>query len=174
MLIDSIYPKHVAEYISISKNNYIPRHIKENEHLKQFHRYLDIYDNFPFKVEEVQYISDTEYYNVRYPDYLYAEIPFPLSSYYIMELLHDNNGIESLDNIINSRKSFTGAEIKYWFFIHRIDIEDKKYCGFWSFINPNSKNVISDDKYYFIKGDYEDDMYKKCKISLDKYRRCNR
>ena len=167
-----IYPEKLKEYILSEESNidYIPRHIKFNEHLRLYRRYfVTCFGDDCIKVDEIYDVEGVEYYFVKYPNSLYGTISFPLDNNYTYELLIDKKDIKNIDNIINTKVSYTGAEIKYWFFIHNIDLSSEKYIGFWSFLNPNSKNVISDDKYYFVKSIKEENgIYIDCRISLDK------
>ena len=74
--------------------------------------------------------------------------------------------IEKVD-LINSEKSYTGAEIKYWFLMNNIDLESgSQYAGFWSFLNPCSKNLLIDNKFYYVS--YNIERRQKCQIILDK------
>lgn len=167
-----IYPEKLREYIlsEESQIDYIPRHIKFNEHLRLYRRYwVKYFDDECIKVDEIYEIEGVEYYYVKHPNSLYDTITYPLDCNYTYELLIDKKDIKNIDNIINTKISYTGAEIKYWFFIHNIDLSSEKYIGFWSFLNPNSKNVISDDKYYFVKSyEQENGIHIDCRVSLDK------
>mgnify|MGYP003405529749 CR=1 FL=1 len=73
---------------------------------------------------------------------LFGVISHPITDT-IYELLHDYDEIEKV-NLINSNKSYSGAEIKFWFVINNINFKDQKYDGFLSFLNANSKNIISE------------------------------
>ena len=74
--------------------------------------------------------------------------------------------IEKID-LINSEKSYTGAEIKYWFLMNNIDLEfGSQYAGFWSFLNPCSKTLLIDNKFYYVS--YNVERKQKCQIILDK------
>ena len=160
----SIYPPKLEEYIKSSR--YIPRKIRKNEHLKIYHRYwLNDY-NDAAKVDDIFTENHIEYYSIKYNN-MYGCISNPVSvdTY---ELLYNKNEIEKI-NIINSSKSYTGAEIKYWFWMNNIDISiNSKYSGFWSFLNQNSSNILIDNKYYFVS--YNKNRRQKCQMILDKYK----
>ena len=165
-----IYPEKLEEFIK-EGHNYIPRKLKFREHLKLFKRYWLCYSDSYLKVDQIYNIENVEYYSVKFPNSLFGQISYPLDEDSTFELMLDSNNVENVDNIINTKVSYSGAEIKFWFFIKNIDMNSEKYCGFWSFIEPNSKSVISDDKYYFLYAFYSNDIYKKCKVSLDRNRK---
>ena len=59
-----IYPPKLEEYIR--KNKYIPRKVRDNEHLKLYHRYwLEDY-NEVVKVDDIFITRYVEYYSIRY------------------------------------------------------------------------------------------------------------
>lgn len=167
-MIRNIYPEKLSNFIRNSDNNYIPRKLKTDERLRLYKRYWSLYSDDCFKVDKVYFIDSIEYYSVKYSNLLYGEISFPVDSDYIYELHNDRNNIKDINNIINTKSSFLGSEIKYWFYINNIDLTSNKYSGFWSFLDPSSKSLISDNKYYFLYASYDNDIYKDCKISLDR------
>lgn len=159
-----IFPKQVNDFIL--ENHYIARKMKPGEHLKQYHRYWSSFSNTTFKVMEIYNIDDREYYSIKFPNLLFGEASYPAPNDYMFELKVDYKHIESL-NIINSKSSLLGSEIRYWFVINNIDLNDSIYSGFWSYLDYNSKSSISDDKYYFVKR--AEDSY--CYISIDKFKK---
>ena len=42
------------------------------------------------------------------------------------------------DNIVNSDKFYSGAEIVYWFFMNNINCSNEKYNGFWKYVDTHS------------------------------------
>ena len=158
----SIYPPKLEEYIR--KNKYIPRKVRDNEHLKLYHRYwLEDY-NEVVKVDDIFIVRCVEYYSIRCKS-MVSCIPAPVPKY-TYELLHNKERIEKVD-LINSEKSYTGAEIKYWFLMNNIDLEfGSQYSGFWSFLNPCSKNLLIDNKFYYVS--YNTERKQKCQVILDK------
>ena len=79
--------------------------------------------------------------------------PYPITFYENgYELLYNHTSIEN-QNIINSDKINSGAEIKFWLWKNKINFDNDTYKGFWPFVNPNSKNVVVDNKYYFVVND---------------------
>ena len=158
----SIYPPKLEEYIR--KNKYIPRKVRDNEHLKLYHRYwLEDY-NEVVKVDDIFITRYVEYYSIIYKS-MVSCIPAPVPKY-TYELLHNKECIEKVD-LINSEKSYTGAEIKYWFLMNNIDLESgSQYAGFWSFLNPCSNNLLIDNKFYYVS--YNIERRQKCQVILDK------
>lgn len=158
----SIYPPKLEEYIR--KNKYIPRKVRDNEHLKLYHRYwLEDYNDV-VKVDDIFITRSVEYYSIRCKS-MAGCIPAPVPNY-TYELLHNKGRIEKVD-LINSKKSYTGAEIKYWFLMNNIDLEfGSQYAGFWSFLNPCSKNLLIDNKFYYVSFNIK--RRQKCQIILDK------
>ncbi len=158
-----IYPAKLEEYIISSR--FIPRKIRSNEHLKIFHKYWTTSFDRTIKVEDIFTAERVEYYTIRYDFRMYGCISHPLAVDTCYELLHNKEGIEN-NIIINENNSYSGAEIKYWFIVNHIDFDDSKYSGFWSFLNPESDNLLIDNKYYFVS--YDKRRKQKCQISLDK------
>lgn len=158
----SIYPPKLEEYIR--KNKYIPRKVRDNEHLKLYHRYwLEDY-NEVVKVDDIFITRSIEYYSIICKS-MVSCIPAPVPKY-TYELLHNKERIEKVD-LINSEKSYTGAEIKYWFLMNNIDLEfGSQYAGFWSFLNPYSKTLLIDNKFYYVS--YNVERKQKCQVILDK------
>lgn len=157
-----IYPLELQK--EIRNNNYIPRKCKPKERLKLYHRYWTPTYGI-FKVDDINYIRGVEYYYIKFDsNRMSAVISHPITDT-IYEMLHDYDKIET-KTIINSNKSFTGAEIKFWFVKNKIDLSDDKFNGFISFLSINSKNIISDSKFYFVTRDKSKRL--KFQISLDK------
>lgn len=158
----NIYSNDIAEIVR--KNKYVPRKINSDIYLKLYHRYYCNYSETYFKVQRIYLVNNIEYYSVNYSNNMGAELSGPYNVDY--ELLTDYRNVEK-ENIINSNNSYYGREIKYWFFINNIDLNDPKYSEFWSFLNPNNKRTISDDKLYFVNAVEVNNMYKNCTITID-------
>lgn len=155
-----IYPDDLEEDIRTHK--YIPRRCKVDEKLRLNHRYwIPDYKGF-VKVYDIFNADGTEYYSVRFDGNMNAAIPHPIDDDFY-ELLHDYDEIEK-QKIINSDKSYSGAEIKFWFVYQKIDLSSKKYKGYWTYFNPDSKYLLVDNKYY--KVSYIDGIDKPCQIKL--------
>lgn len=142
-----IYPKELEK--EIIKSKYIPRKFQRNERMKLYHKYwVPLYEGV-VKVDDIMMIDNVEYYFIKYSNKMVGCTTYPLYYNDAYELLHNYDSIEK-DQIINSNKSYSGAEIKFWFILNRINFDNSKYKGFWPFVNPYSMNVIADNKYYFV------------------------
>lgn len=167
----NIYPAKLDQYLQDNKGSrYIPKRIPKDAKLLKYHKYWHSMYNNCFKVQDIYHIDNNEYYSVRYQDSLFAELPYPVDNN-LYELYTDRRNIFSIRNIIDSKKSYSGAEIKYWFWSRHIDLEDSKYKGFVSFLDINSKSVISDNKFYFISAKLINDRYIKCRLITDEYKK---
>lgn len=158
-----IYSEALEE--EIIKTRYIPRRIKKNERLKVFHKYWMPEFGGTVKVNEIEYYNGTAYYFLRFAKNMMANITHPVEQENVYELLHNYDEIEK-DNIINSSKSYSGAEIKFWFIVNKIDFSNPLYEGFLSFVNDKSLNVVSDNKFYFVK--YNPNSRQKFKVIVDR------
>jgi hypothetical protein len=155
-----LYPVGLCEFLR--NNRYIPRRVKEQEHLKTHHKYYSIDMNRYFKVLDVYQIGNIEYYSIRYSNTMQAEISYPITDE-IYELLTDFSCIKN-KAIINCGEYYSGAEIRYWFFSNNIDLNEKDYYGFWGFLDSNSKSKIIDEKRYVIRTDYENGIHKNVRV----------
>lgn len=158
-----IYSEALEE--EVINTRYIPRKFRENEKLKLYHKYWVPEFGGTIKVHEIEYINGIPYYFIKFNWNMSANITYPCNYTDMYELLHNYDNIEK-ENIINSSKSYSGAEIKFWFIVNKIDFDDPQYRGFWSFLDDNSMSVVADNKYYFVK--YNPNLRQRFKISLDK------
>lgn len=161
-----LYPSDLEKYLSKKDYIYIPRQLKQDEGLKIYKRYWSIYESINYKVDQIfTDKNNIEYYNVKYSGLFFGTITYPVKDTY--ELMIDKNNIKSLDNIINTNRMYSGAEIKFWFYIKN-NLNSEKFNGFLSFLDPNSKNQISDNKMYYLYANEQNGIYKDCKISTYK------
>ena len=80
-------------------------------------------------------------------------------------VLKDKESLYQLDDIVNTGRTYKGAEIIYWFFINDIGRFTKKYQGFWKYVEPYNKYRIIDDKDYYITAETgKSGNYIKCRI----------
>lgn len=144
---------------AIKVRHYIPYHIKENEKYRENKNYFNYYWNMCFKVVEAHYKSNNEleYIYVKCRDHTYHVISSDL--YYQDYLLIKDIKKIYEEDIINSTKIYTGAEIIYWFYINKIDLEDKKFCGFSKFVSSKSNFRLSDENKYKISASIKNDIY---------------
>ena len=82
-----------------------------------------------------------------------------------LRIIKDYKEIYKLDEIVNSEAVYTGAEIVYWFFTHNINCFNKKYKGFWKFIDNFSAHRIADFSKYTVTADFVKDKYINCRIT---------
>ena len=159
----SIYPQELSKFIK--SNHYIPKKLRYVSEIKQFARYYCLEQNIGFKVEEVIEVSDQIYYQIRIlNNNRQAVIPYEEKFTYY-ELLTDRLDIKHTDEIINTDIKYFGSEIKYWFFIHKINLEEPPYKGFASLVTKGGNHLISDKKMYILKANYnkDKDIYTSCK-----------
>lgn len=147
-----IYSSDLVDYVKYSKR-FIPRKLKKFEHLRLYHRYW-IPEFGESKVRDTSYDSGIEYYYITYcNDTKQAVLSYPIyNSYECFELLKNYNHIEE-DSVINNRiKSFTGAEIRFWFIINNIDFTDiENYSGFLPYLEYGNNKSIKDSLVYQCK-----------------------
>lgn len=158
-----IYSEALEE--EVKKTHYIPRKFRENEKLKLYHKYWIPEFGGTVKVNEIEYIDGIPYYFIKFSKNMSANITYPCNFSGMYEMLHNYDNIEN-ENIINSQKSYSGAEIKFWFICNNIDFNDPLYKGFCPFLDDTSMSVVADNKYYFVK--YTEGVRQKFKISIDK------
>jgi hypothetical protein len=146
----------------------IPYYLFPNEKYKVNKWYYSFYYNIIFKVTEVNYKKDgeLEYAFTKTDDNNYSMISTDIDSTEDFAIYHDKKAIYKKE-IINSEESYTGAEIVYWFFINDIDCFNKRYQGFWKYVDRYSKYRISDRDKYFIKARIFNGVYVDCKLIKD-------
>lgn len=151
----------------IRQKKIIPYMIFPNEKYKINKWYYSYYYDNVFKVEEVEYNEDgslnSAYIKTDENTYSYITTDLDLEDYSVYK---DRREIYKM-NIINNSESFTGAEIVYWFFINNITSFDKKYHGFWKYIDRYSKDRINDRDRYYIKAKLIGTRYVDCKFIVD-------
>jgi hypothetical protein len=164
-----IYDEDIEELLRSKNYIYFPRKLKKHDHLKLYKKYYSTFSNTYFKVHQIYYTENTEYYSIKYLDTrLFAEISYPYELDYLYELLTDRKDIIHIPNIINTDISYTGAEIKLWFFYQQEQHKFSKYYKFKPLIDKNSDSVICDEKYYFVYADKSlEGNYYNCRILLD-------
>lgn len=150
------------EYI-LKKKNLIPRLLRDNVLKYKRKYYIRSIPGISY-VENIDNIHSTYYYFIRYGSNMRGNLTYPINDT-IYELNYDVDEIYK-DDIINSNQSYYGDEIKYWFIKNNINLENSKYKGFCTYLNPNSKRVISDYKRYKVY--YDKYAKQKCKIIMER------
>lgn len=164
-----IYARSYSLDEKIREQHFIPYRVK-GDHYIRGKRYYNGYWDMCFRVFEVKYDKETnelEHIYVKADDNTYHLLTFDLDACDFV-LKEDFKKLYN-KRIINSEEVYTGAEIVYWFYINNIDCFNKKYKGFWKFVDSNSRFRISDNTRYRISGDYDKELgkYVNCKIKRD-------
>ena len=141
----------------IKEKKIIPHRILPGEKLIVGEKYYDGYHDKIFKVISVEYNEDGSLDGayIKMDDGNYAWISSDLdiaNDYYIT---NDNYSIHSI-NIINNKHIYSGAEIRYWFFINDITVMNRKYSCFWPYIDPTNPGSIDDSYTYIISADVDE------------------
>ena len=146
---DMIYPAKISSFLK-KHPVYVPYKIcKPNERLKYYRRYWFEDRQEIIKVLEIYEIDGIEYYFIKIGTSLYGSIPYPVKEA-TYELVPDTKDLFSRDNIIGDNNYYSGAEIKFWFFLHK-DVLKKYSRDIVSFIDTNSKNVLNENIYYRVE-----------------------
>lgn len=150
----------------IRRHHLIPYHIKKSIRYEPNKLYYSDYWGDIFKVISVDYGQDGELNNayIHYNNGYYGCLCSPFSKEdYLFE--RDTNYL-SKKNIINSGLSYTGAEIRYWFFIRHITSSNPIYKGFWKYVDFSSGHKVCDTSRYFINGSInpETGYYTDCRL----------
>lgn len=74
---------------------------------------------------------------------------------YILE--QDMDDIYKEATLVNNKKIYTGAEIKYWFYINDITAFNKQYADFWKYLDEHSEAYIKDNTKYKLAAKTDDD-----------------
>ena len=152
----------------IKRKRIIPYQVNPGDKFIKGKWYYDTYYNSLFKVTEVKYNTGNilDYAITKSDEGYSSYITSPLSPYedYIIDF--DTKDIATM-NIINSEKSFTGAEIRYWFFMNDINCFDPKYKYFWTYVDTYSNNKVADKQKYFLYAGLKNNVYTKCRVIKD-------
>ena len=152
----------------IKRKRIIPYQVNPGDKFIKGKWYYDTYYNSLFKVTEVKYNTGNilDYAITKSDEGYSSYITTPLSPYedYIIDF--DTKDIATM-NIINSERSFTGAEIRYWFFMNDINCFDPKYKYFWTYVDTYSNNKVADKQKYFLYAGLKNNVYTKCRVIKD-------
>ena len=152
----------------IKRKRIIPYQVNPGDKFIKGKWYYDTYYNSLFKVTEVKYNTGNilDYAITKSDEGYSSYITTPLSPYedYIIDF--DTKDIATM-NIINSERSFTGAEIRYWFFMNDINCFDPKYKYFWTYVDTYSNNKVADKQKYFLYAGLKNNVYTKCRVIRD-------
>lgn len=151
----------------IRRKQLIPYQCTPGDRFMRGKWYYDSYYSSLFKVIDVKYKSGNvlDYAITKSDEGYNSYITTPLSPEdFIIDF--DKSGLVK-ENIINSEKSYTGAEIRYWFFMNNIDCFNTKYRYFWTYVDTFSNNRISDKQKYFLYAGMRNDEYIHCRVIKD-------
>jgi len=146
-MINRIYPEKLELFLS-DYPDYIPYPYTKYDQLKLYRRYYTEDDQI-IKILEIYDILDTTYYYMKINNSLQAVIPYPVNDikYELIPLYNEELPNEK---IINSDQWYTGAEIKYWFFINKIDLNSTKYSDLKPYLYINGNCELNDINMYKI------------------------
>jgi hypothetical protein len=152
----------------IKRKRIIPYQVNPGDRFMKGKWYYDMFFGSLFKVIDVKYKSGNilEYAITKSDEGYSSYISTPLSPYEDYIIDHDINNIAEQD-IINTEKSYTGAEIRYWFFINNITCFDPKYRYFWAYVDTYSNNRVSDKQKYFLYAAIRNGVYTHCRVVKD-------
>lgn len=167
MMKEILYSHNEGINNKIRQKHYIPYLITNKGIKYEANRwYYNAYWGQFLKVISVKY----DRYNVlqecyiKWEDDLYGLICTDLEIGSDYKIQYDHREIYK-EEIINSDKVYTGAEIIYWFFMNNINCFNKKYKGFWRYIDNSSDHRIQDFNKYKITGNIDQKgNYINCKI----------
>lgn len=155
----------------IKRKQLIPYQVNPGDKFIKGKWYYDSYYRSLFKIIDVKYKAGNilDHAITRSEEGYSSYIVTPLTPYedYIIDF--DTKNIAE-ENIINSEKSYTGAEIRYWFFINNITCFDPKYRYFWTYVDTYSNNKVADKQKYFLYAGLKNGVYTHCRVIKD----CNK
>ena len=170
MMSKVIYSPNGILEREINRKHIIPYRVNRYIKYEVNKWYYSSYWRQCFRVLSVKYNSNgiLEDAYIQWDDYNYGLICTDLCDQdYKME--KDFYDIYNKD-IINSDKSYTGAQIVYWFYMNNIDCFNRKYRGFWKFIDNTSKHRLNDFSRYKLCATVNEQtgFYNNCKIIKEK------
>jgi len=129
----------------------IPHKVMPREKFIVGEKYYDGFSRYIYKVLSVEYNEDGTFEGVQIKTdegnycWIASELD-PSSDYYITYDIYNICNIE----IINNKHIYSGAEIRYWFFINNITVMNRKYACFWPYIDPTNPGSIDDAFTYIL------------------------
>ena len=149
----------------IKEKGVIPHSIFPGEKLIRNHHYYDFMYNKIYRVISAEYKNgEFEGAYIKNDDNTYAwivDLPNPSYDYYIT---YDKLNMWKKE-IINTGKSYTGAEIRYWFFRNDIDMFNETYAVFWKYVEQSGNDAIEDKFFYRLIGKKDENgIYTDCRV----------
>ena len=149
----------------IKKKHFIPYSINATDikFIEGEYYYISFYGKY-FKVISIERGENNEqdYVYVKWEDGCYGMYCTKLDIYRDYILRQDIDSIYKETTLVNNKRIYTGAEIKYWFFTNDITAMNKVYEDFWKYVDSHSDAYIIDSNRYKlvakvnINGEYED------------------
>jgi hypothetical protein len=166
-MINITYPSKLQYVLDKSKTPFLPKKVpRKQKQFKLFHKYYYseyISDSY-FKVIDEYYVGDDKYITISFSDNIYWSIPADITDYNnLYELIYDKNNILK-KKIINSKDSYSGYEILYWF----NNKYNYKYSEFKPYIEDGGKCRVNENYNYFISADYINRKYTNVRFKIDR------
>lgn len=152
----------------IRRKHLIPYSLSRTDRYEKGKYYFNEFSGKIFKVLFVKYYytGELEGAEIRYEDNMHAYMCTDIDPGYDYRTEIDTKEIYKKQDIVNDGNVYSGAEIKYWFFIRNINCFDRRYKEFWHYVDSYSIDQIDDNKYYMITGDINHvGKYHNCKIT---------
>lgn len=151
----------------IKSRGLIPYSVLPRQKYEENEWYFSTYYDQLFKVISVEYKNNKlDHAYIKSDEGYYSWIVTELSDWDV-QIKRDYKNIAK-GPIINTNLSYTGAEIMYWFFVNEISEFNKKYRGFWKYVDISSKGRLDEKTRYFIRGEINGKgIYTNCVISID-------
>lgn len=150
----------------IELRHFIPYRVDHNSKYEANRAYYNAYWGQAFRVIDVSYDKNGFLDNatVRWDDGCYGLFCTELSpGDYILR--KDHKEIYKESEIVNTDKVYTGAEIAYWFYTHKINQFNPRYKSFWEWIDLYSHRRIQDWTRYQLYGkEMSDGSFEQCRI----------
>ncbi len=151
----------------VRSKNIIPYRLGVRDRYEKGNYYFSGFYGKIFKVLFVKYYNsgELEGAEIKHSDGLHAYMCTEIDPGYDYLLIKDDSDINSRKDIVNDNHMYTGAEIRYWFYIKNIDCFNRKYKGFWDYVDTYSKKRLNDHDVYMLKADKNHlGNYVNCKI----------
>ena len=138
----------------IKSKHVIPYELGIRDRYEKGNYYFSGFYGKVFKVLFVKYYKtgELEGAEIKHSDGLHAYMCTEIDPGSDYLLIKDINNIAFKKEIVNNG-IYTGAEIRYWFFMHGIDCFNGKYKGFWNYVDTYSTNRINDNDRYMMVAD---------------------
>ena len=157
MIGSGIYPEKLAEVV-VKYKQFIPRRLHYYEHLKLYHRYWNE-ELGEFKVKDFLNFNGVDYYFINYENDKQGLLTYPINyDTKCYELLRNFETLQEESVINNRTRTFTGAEIRFWFVVNNIDFSDEEnYKGF--LCSLVYENGVKDTAKYMVRRNKKQNIF---------------